>query len=330
MPIVVGGLCREERAMDDKLKLGVSTCLLGEPVRYDGGHKRDPFIVDVLGRFVQLVPVCPEFECGLGVPRESMHLEGDPAAPRLITTRTRRDLTERMLTWCRHKVRALEAEDLCGFVFKSKSPSSGMERVQVFSAQGMPRKVGVGLFARAFMDHFPLIPVEEEGRLHDPVLRENFIEAIFALKRLRDLRAQGLTRGRLVEFHARHKLLLMSHSPTHDRELGRLVAEAKAHAPAELGRRYGELFVQTLRVRTTVRKHANVLQHMMGYFKRQLTADQKQELLEVIAAYQRQQVPLVVPLTLLRHYVRTYQEPYLGQQHYLDPHPAELMLRNHV
>jgi uncharacterized protein YbgA (DUF1722 family)/uncharacterized protein YbbK (DUF523 family) len=316
--------------MDDKLKLGVSTCLLGEPVRYDGGHKRDPFIVDVLGPWVHVVPVCPEFECGLGVPRESMHLEGDPAAPRLITTRTRRDLTERMLTWCHAKVRALEAEDLCGYIFKSKSPSSGMERVQVFSDKGIPRKVGVGLFARAFMDHFPLVPVEEEGRLNDPVLRENFIEAIFALKRLRDLMAQGLTRGRLVAFHARHKLLLKSHSPPHDNQLGRLVAGAKGVPAVELGRRYGELFVQGLRVRTTVKKHTNVLQHMMGYFKKQLTADQKQELLEVIGAYQRGQVPLVVPLTLIKHYVRTYQEPYLAQQHYLDPHPAELMLRNHV
>ncbi|MFH1809470.1 MAG: DUF523 and DUF1722 domain-containing protein [Pseudomonadota bacterium] len=316
--------------MNDKIKIGVSSCLLGEAVRYDGGHKQDRFITDVLAGWVQFVSVCPEQECGLGVPRESMHLEGDPARPRLLTTRTRQDLTERMQAWCDARVRALEVEALCGFIFKANSPSSGMERVKVFNDKGIARKVGSGLFARSFMEHFPWIPVEEEGRLHDHKLRENFIEQIFAFQRWRDLQAQGLTRGRLVAFHSVHKLLLMAHSPTHYRELGRLVAGAKSLAPTELARRYQEGFLQALRCKSTIKKHVNVLQHMMGYFKKQLSADEKQELLEVIAAYQREQVPLVVPLTLLKHHVRVHGEAYLSQQVYLDPHPAELMLRNHV
>ncbi|UCG14989.1 MAG: DUF523 domain-containing protein, partial [Deltaproteobacteria bacterium] len=171
--------------MEKGIRLGISTCLLGENVRYDGGHKRDRFITDTLGQFVQFVPVCPEAECGLGIPRESMHLKGSPESPRLITTRTKIDHTDRMLAWARIRVRQLEKEDLCGFIFKSNSPSSGMERVRIYNEAGMPEKKGVGIFARAFMDHFPLLPVEEEGRLHDVKLRENFIERIFALKRWR-------------------------------------------------------------------------------------------------------------------------------------------------
>jgi uncharacterized protein YbbK (DUF523 family) len=167
----------------EKVRLGISTCLLGEPVRYDGGHRLDRFLRDTLGRYVEYVPVCPEMECGFGVPRESMHLEGDPQAPTLATSRTRRDVTDKMLSWAHKRAVELEHEDLCGFIFKSNSPSSGMERVKIFSRDGMPRKVGTGIFAGVFMKHFPLIPVEEDGRLHDPVLRENFIERIFVLPR---------------------------------------------------------------------------------------------------------------------------------------------------
>ena len=170
----------------DKIKLGISTCLLGERVRYDGGHKRDYYLCDVLGQYVEYVPVCPEVECGLSIPREAMHLVGDPSSPRLLTVHTRIDHTERMLSWARKRLDELESAELCGFIFKSKSPSSGMERVKVYNAKGVAEKKGVGLFARAFMDRFPLLPVEEERRLNDPQLRENFIEAIFAFKRRRE------------------------------------------------------------------------------------------------------------------------------------------------
>lgn len=315
---------------EEKIRIGISTCLLGENVRYDGGHRRDRLITDTIGQFVEFVPVCPEMECGLGVPRESMHLEGDPESPRLITSRTRIDHTERMTTWARTRVKELEAEDLCGFIFKSNSPSSGMERVRVYNEKGMPQKKGVGMFARAFMDHFPLIPVEEDGRLHDIRLRENFIERIFALKRWRELLDRNQSTGKLVAFHTQHKLLILSHSPKHSRILGKLVAEAKNIPAEQLYSQYEMLLMEALRLKTTIKKNINVLQHMMGYFKKQLSADEKQELLEVIHEYREGFIPLIVPITLIKHYVRKYDQPYLKQQIYLNPHPVELKLRNHV
>jgi uncharacterized protein YbgA (DUF1722 family) len=235
-----------------------------------------------------------------------------------------------MLDWAAGRVRELEGEDLCGFIFKSKSPSSGMERVKVYNAKGHPENKGVGLFARAFMEHFPLVPVEEDGRLHDPLLRETFIEAVFVLKRWRDTLADRPTLGGLVDFHTRHKLLLLSHSPVIFRETGKLVAEGKKLPMEELFSRYEERLVHALRLKSTVKKHLNVLQHMMGYFKKQLSPDEKQELLEIMRAYRQQLVPLIVPVTLFNHYVRKYEEPYLARQVYLQPHPVELKLRNHV
>ena len=316
--------------MEDKIRLGISTCLLGENVRYDGGHKRDRFIIETLGQFVEFVPVCPEVECGLPVPRESMHLAGDPQSPRLVTTRSKIDHTERMVHWARKRVGELEKENLCGFVFKSNSPSSGMERVKIYNEHGMAQKTGVGMFARAFMDHFPLIPVEEDGRLHDIRLRENFIELIFALKRWRELLDHHQSRGKLVAFHTQHKLLILSHSQKHSTILGKLVAEAKNIPAEQLYSQYQMIFMEALRLKTTIKKNINVLQHMMGYFKRQLSADEKQELLETIDQYRSEYIPLIVPVTLIKHYVRKYDQTYLQQQLYLNPHPLELKLRNHA
>ena len=316
--------------MEDKIRLGISTCLLGENVRYDGGHKRDRFIIDTLGEFVEFVPVCPEVECGLPVPRESMHLVGDPESPRLVTTRTKIDHTERMVNWARKRLGELEKENLCGFIFKSNSPSSGMERVKVYNERGMALKTGIGMFARAFMDHFPLIPVEEDGRLHDIKLRENFIERIFALKRWRELLGHHQSRGKLVAFHTEHKLLILSHSQKHSRILGKLVAEAKKIPAEQLYSQYEVIFTEALRLKTTIKKNINVLQHMMGYFKKQLSADEKRELLETIDQYRGEYIPLIVPVTLIKHYVRKYDQPYLKQQLYLNPHPIELKLRNHA
>ena len=316
--------------MEDKIRLGISTCLLGENVRYDGGHKRDRFIIETLGQFVEFVPVCPEVECGLPVPRESMHLAGDPQSPRLVTTRSKIDHTERMVHWARKRVVELEKENLCGFVFKSNSPSSGMERVKIYNEHGIAQKTGVGMFARAFMEHFPLIPVEEDGRLHDIRLRENFIELIFALKRWRELLDHHQSRGKLVAFHTQHKLLILSHSQKHSTILGKLVAEAKNIPAEQLYSQYQMFFMEALRLKTTIKKNINVLQHMMGYFKRQLSADEKQELLETIDQYRSEYIPLIVPVTLIKHYVRKYDQTYLQQQLYLNPHPLELKLRNHA
>jgi uncharacterized protein YbgA (DUF1722 family)/uncharacterized protein YbbK (DUF523 family) len=317
----------------EKVRLGVSACLLGQQVRFDGGHQWDRFITDTLGIYMEFVPVCPEAECGLGVPREAMRLVGDPAAPRLLTVRTKIDHTERMVTWAHTRVRELEQENLCGFIFKSKSPSSGMERVKVYNAQApgsAPVTKGVGMFARIFMEHFPLLPVEDEGRLHDPVLRENFIERIFVFKRWRELLATQPGVGPLVAFHTRHKLLIMAHSPEHYRELGKVVARAKELPGPVLYEHYQARLMEALRLRATPKKNANVLQHLMGYFKKDLSAAEKQELLEIIEHYRQGFVPLVVPVTLINHYVRKYNQPYLQDQFYLYPHPVELQLRNHV
>jgi uncharacterized protein YbgA (DUF1722 family)/uncharacterized protein YbbK (DUF523 family) len=310
--------------------VGISTCLLGEPVRFDGGHKRDRYITDTLGRHFEWVPVCPEVECGLPVPRESMHLEGDPESPRLVTSRTGVDHTPKMTTWIKKRLAKLEREKLCGFIFKSNSPSSGMERVRVYDSGGIPHKVGSGLFAKAFMERFPLLPVEEEGRLCDPHLRENFIERIFCLTRYREfLEADGSVHG-LIDFHTDDKMLLLAHNPQLYRQLGQLVAHAKDFRRDELIARYQELMLATLKTKATTAKNTNVLHHMMGFLKKQLTGDEKQEMLEIIDNYRKELIPLIVPVTLMRHYVRKYGEPYLERQYYLNPHPIELQLRNHA
>jgi uncharacterized protein YbgA (DUF1722 family)/uncharacterized protein YbbK (DUF523 family) len=316
--------------MDEKIRLGISECLLGHQVRYDGGHKWDRFLTDTLGQYVEYLPVCPEEECGLGTPREAMRLVGSPEAPRLVTTRSGVDVTGRMLSWAKKRVVELEKEDLCGFIFKSDSPSSGMERVKVYNEKGMPEKKGVGLFAGAFMEHFPLIPVEEEGRLHDPKLRENFVESIFTLKRWRQVREEKMSRGNLVAFHGEHKLLILAHSPKHQAAMGKLVAAAKTFKTEELYDRYERVLLDALKLSTTPTKNMNVLQHIMGYFKKQLSKDEKQEMLEVIENYRHGHVPLIVPITLLNHYVIKYKEPYLSRQVYLNPHPIALELRNHA
>jgi len=315
---------------EEKIRLGISSCLLGEKVRFDGGHKLDHFLTDTLGRYVEYVPVCPEVEVGLPTPRETLRLIGDPENQRLVFSKSGEDITAQMTGWAKQRVMQLEKEDLCGFVFKSKSPSSGMERVRLYDRNGVPSKTGVGLFAKVFMEHFPLLPVEEDGRLHDPRLRENFIETIFTLKRLRETLAKGKTAKNLIDYHTRHKLLMMAHSPDIYRQMGKLVARAGEIKTEKLFQDYLALLMKGMHLRPTVAKHVNVLQHIIGYFKKQLSADEKQEVIAVIESYRAKQVPLIVPLTLLNHFVRKYDQPYLKQQVYLNPHPVELKLRNHV
>ena len=315
--------------MNRAIRIGVSSCLLGEKVRYDGGHKHDRYITDLLGNFFSFLPVCPEVGCGMPTPREAMRLEGDPASPRLVTVRSRVDKTGQMLTYCSSKVQELEGEDLCGFIFKKNSPSSGLFRVKVYQG-GMPSKSGSGLFAAAVTRHFPQLPVEEEGRLNDPVIRENFIGRVFSYRRWKDFLLDKPDPGRLVEFHSRQKLLMMAHSPAIYREIGSLVAQGKQLKLPELLQRYQELYMRALQLHATVKKNTNVLMHIMGYFKKELTPAEKEELLGAIGQYHDHLVPLVVPITLLKHYVHKYDQQYLKEQLYLCPHPAELMLRNHV
>lgn len=279
---------------------------------------------------MEFVLVCPEVECGLGIPREAIHLVASPEGPHLVTIRTQVDYTERMRAWAKNRVAELEREDLCGFIFKSGSPSSGMERVKVYYGKGEPAKTGVGLFAREFMQHFPLVPVEDEGRLHDPALRENFLERLFTMKRWRETLSLGSKRGYLVDFHTRHKLLIMSHSPKHYGLLGKLVAQINKIPLPEVYERYQTLLMEALRPKSTIKKNVNVLLHVMGYFKRNLSSAEKEELLEIIEEYRQSYIPLIVPVTLVNHYVRKYDQTYLKDQYYLNPHPIELKLRNHI
>ena len=311
------------------IRIGVSTCLLGEHVRFDGGHKRDPFLVETFGRYVEWVPVCPEVEAGLGVPRESMHLRRVEDQVRLVTTKTGIDHTDTMRNYAARRVAALRVHDLCGYVLKKSSPSCGMERVKIYGRSG-PVASGRGLFAEALLRAFPHLPVEEEGRLSDPRLRENFVGRVFAYRRLRSLFGGRWTIGNVVAFHTAHKLQLMAHSPRLYAELGRLVAGAKAMTRPALRASYEGQFMSAVEVMATPKRHVNVLQHILGYFSDQLDRSGRHEVTELIEDYGRGMLPLVVPLTLVRHYVRHFAISYLQAQTYLEPHPRELMLRNHV
>ncbi len=316
--------------MEDRIKVGVSSCLLGNQVRYDGSHKRDRYITDVLADYFHFIPVCPEVECGLPVPRETMHLEGDPEQPRLVTTRSNIDHTVKMKKFCTEKIRELQNEKLSAFIFKKDSPSSGLYRVKVYGHSGQAQKKGRGLFASAVTNHFPLLPLEEEGRLHDVKLRENFIEQVFCYHRWQSFLEGKPDYKKLVKFHTRHKLQLMAHSPKHLSKMGKLVAAGKTMPPEELLDQYQAFLMEAMALKATIKKNVNVLYHIMGHFKTFLTGDEKAELLEIIDAYARSITPLVVPLTMVSHYVRKHGVSYLQDQVYLEPHPSELMLRNHV
>ncbi|MBF0378057.1 MAG: DUF1722 domain-containing protein [Desulfamplus sp.] len=314
----------------DRIKVGISQCLLGKSVRYDGGHSHDLFLTETLGQFFEYVPVCPEVECGMSIPRESMRLVGDVGNPKLMTTKSCIDKTPMMEKWITQKLKILETEDLCGFIFKNKSPSSGLYKIKVYGEDGQIKSNdGVGLFAKAFTKHFQRVPVEDSGRLHDPKLRENFIENIFTLKRWRDFMSGPKTIGSLVDFHTKNKLLILSHSEKIYRQMGKLVAESKSIERNTLLDRYETLLLDALRLLTTNKKNINVLQHMMGYFKRELDSTEKAELLTSFENYGLGYVPLIVPITLIKHYVLKYNDQYLNNQTYLNPHPIELKLRNY-
>jgi uncharacterized protein YbgA (DUF1722 family)/uncharacterized protein YbbK (DUF523 family) len=318
------------RRPPEEIRIGISSCLLGQNVRYDGGHKKDAFVTGPLARFVSFVPVCPEVEVGMSIPRPTIRLVRVGGEVRLRDPTHDLDHTDAMRRWAEARAAELEKLDLSGYVLKKDSPSCGMERVKVHAERGPGVRDGVGLFAEALMRRMPLLPVEEEGRLNDLPLRENFIERVFAYRRLATAFAGRWTLGDLVRFHTAEKLLLLAHEPKAYQALGRLVAGAKRLPRGEVERAYGEAYMRALRVPATRGKNANVLEHMAGYFKDSLGPAEKAELKETIADYRRGLVPLVVPLTLLRHHLRLHGAPYLDGQAYLQPHPKELMLRNHV
>lgn len=316
--------------MTQELRIGVSACLMGEPVRFDGGHRRDRYLTDTIQRFVTFVPVCPEMELGLGAPRETLRLVDRGQGRRLVAPASGLDHTDAMTRWSADKVAALEALGLSGFVLKKDSPTCGMTRVRVYDHNDVPARTGAGVFAAALAQGAPLLPIEEDGRLHDPRLRENFFERVFAYRRLRTLFEGEWTAGHLVAFHTREKLLLMAHSPAGYQALGRMVADPHSRPREALARDYQAGFMQALAALATIGRHVNVLQHMAGYVSDALDPDDRQELHRTIAEFQAGLVPLVVPLVILRHHVRRQRVDYLLGQTYLEPHPRELMLRNHV
>ncbi len=315
------------------LRLGISSCLLGEEVRYDGGHRRDDLTLSTIGRYVQWVPVCPEVELGLGVPRETLRLEGMSEDPKLVFSGSRIDITDDMREWSAERVRELGSDDIDGYVTKKGSPSCGMSYDKNNSPSGPLRGIFAGELSRAL----PLLPIEEEGRLRDANIRENFVERLFGYHRLKKIMTGGRNGVDLAGFHTAHKLTVMAHEPDSEGELGRLAADALNSPLDELTREYGQLFMKALSVWATRSKHANVLRYALGHVKTHLEAAGENgmadmaELLGIIDDYRKGLVPLIVPVTLLAHHLKRHPVPdWIRQQVYLYPHPKELLLRNHV
>ena len=307
------------------MRIGISACLTGEPVRFDGSHKRDRFLTEALGELVEWVPVCPEVGAGMGVPRPTLRLIGDPRRPRLVTGASGHDWTTPVEAYAHEALDRLAGLDLCGFVLKSGSPTCGMERVRVYDDNGVPQKTGVGVFARALMKRYPLLPVEEEGRLRDPGLREGFLDAVFAHARWQRFARAPFRAGALVDFHRRNKYLLRVHSPQLAAQLGRLVAVAGSRSqPDDILRGYGTLFLQAVKVRPSPRKHLSLLRRIAGHLRPYLSPGARVLLHETIDDYAAGLTGRSVPITLLRHHAQEHALTYLGEQSYLDPYPKQL------
>jgi uncharacterized protein YbgA (DUF1722 family)/uncharacterized protein YbbK (DUF523 family) len=317
-----------------KVRIGISACLLGQEVRYNGSHKRDDFLVDTFGQFVEWVPVCPEVELGMGTPRPSIRLErvnGDGSGVRLRMPSTGQDLTEAMMDFSRQRVEALATLELDGYVLKKDSPSCGLERVKIYHGAGAPMKDGRGVFAQVLLARLPHLPLEEEGRLNDPLLRENFITRVFVHHRWHEGEREGWGVASLMRFHERHKFLLMARNQSAMRRLGKLLGEAeRGDSIPALADSYLAGLTETLSRPASRRGQTNVLMHLLGFVSDGLDRQDRAELVETIERYRQGLVPLVVPLTLVRHHVRRQGVGYLRDQVYLEPHPHELMLLNHV
>lgn len=317
------------QADTSRILVGVSACLLGAEVRFDGGHKRNDFIDDLLVDYFHFVPFCPEVAIGLGIPREPIRLVQQEGEVRAVGSRNANlDVTDALRAYGRNT--ALEQAGLCGFIFKRSSPSCGMERVKVYTNDGMPARQGTGLFADEIMRANDLLPVEEEGRLHDPVLRENFITRVYVLSRWRALEHGGMSKKSLLDFHASHKYLLLAHNPAGYREIGRMLSGMNRLPLQELASQYIHSLMHCLRQRASRKRHMNVLQHLMGYLRDHLDASDRQELANSIASYGEGFVPLIAPMQLLRHHFRRNPHPYIRQQVYLEPYPEKMMLRNTI
>lgn len=310
------------------IPVGISQCLIGDPVRFNAGHKHSTLCTGDLGRLFQLVPFCPEMAIGLGTPRQTLRLVGDPQAPEVRGSRNPElEVTEPLQAYGREV--AAQNSQLCGFIVMQKSPSCGMERVKVYGDNGYPVPGGGrGAFTASLMRSNPLLPVEEEGRLHDPVLRENFVTRVIVYHRWQQLCQSGLSAAALLDFHSRHKYLLLAHHQSAYRELGRLLAKLDNSCLDSLGQRYFSQLMQALAKPAHRGSHGNVLMHMAGYFRKQLSQPERSELVRIIKHYREGHLPLVVPITLLQHHLLRFPQPYLAGQVYLQPHPLEMSLRN--
>ena len=309
-------------------KIAISACLLGHEVRYNGGHKASTLCRVALARHFDFAPICPEVAIGLGTPREPIRLVGDPAAPRAVGTVDReRDVTQALADY--GQAMASSHNDIAGYIFMQQSPSCGVERVKVYQANGMPaEKSGRGIYANAFCSARPDLPAEEDGRLNDPVLRENFITRVYAYARWQTLLKAGLTRHAIISFHASYKYQLMANHPQQYRELWRMLGNMGKQDANLIGPQYFSQLMQALKKTATRRTHTNVLKHLSGYLRPALSADERSEIHQVIHQYREGIVPLVVPMTLLKHHFRRNPQPYIALQAYMQPHPEDLSLRN--
>ncbi|MBI9079318.1 MAG: DUF523 and DUF1722 domain-containing protein [Pseudodesulfovibrio sp.] len=316
--------------MPETIRIGVSACLAGEKVRWNGTNDRDPYLAEILAKHVEYVPLCPEIACGLGIPREKIRQVDCGEDIRLIGYESGDDLTEKMTQWTKRILPGLEEEGLCGFILKSRSPSCALLHGKIYSTKGKQPRQSSGFFTRQMMNYYPLLPMEASERLQNPILRENFIRRVFVLKRWRKLIEKDLRIGSLVDFHTRHKMMIRAHDLRGYRELGKLLGESSIFNANEIFDTYATMLFRSLSLKTTPKKNADVLMHAMGFFKKQLDASDKQELLKMINDYKNSKIPLLMPITLLNHYAKKYQKPYLTQQYFLNPHPSELKLLNHV
>ncbi|WP_375057767.1 YbgA family protein [Zobellella sp. DQSA1] len=306
------------------IRIGISGCLIGQLVRFDGGHKRSDFCTEQLARFVEFVPLCPEIAIGLGTPRPSIRLINREGML-LAQTARGEDVTERLRACGRDM--AARFGGLSGYILCAKSPSCGMERVRVYHDSGKGNaKEGTGIYAAELMHALPLLPLEEDGRLNDPVLRENFVTRVYALHDWQCLVHKGLTPSRLITFHSRYKYLLMAHHRDSHQALGQLLSDLSVGVEQK-AEAYIAGMMQTLARRAGRRGHTNVLQHLQGYFKGQLSSRQRQALARTIHQYREGILPLLAPITLLRHYLEEHPNDYLRQQVYFNPYPEALRLR---
>lgn len=313
-----------------KIPVGVSSCLLGLKVRYDGGHQEDKYITRTLSKYIEFIPVCPEVEMGLPVPRENLRLVKKNNKIRLIGGKTGKDYTDEMINWATKKLQELKLYNLCGFILKKDSPSCGMERVRVYESNGIPQRSGTGIFANKLMEEYHLLPVEEEARLNNPSILENFIERVFAYYRIRNFLMKNPSPFELVSFHTAHKLIIMAHNLQNLKILGQMVAQAGKEPINELLEKYFRIFMDTLKIKVTPKKHVNVMYHVLGYLRDFISKDDRDELIELIEEYRKGLLPLIVPITLIKHHLRKCDIEWLKVQVYFNPYPEELMLRNKI